>query len=136
MKRTGNSKLAVVGWGRGMGHTGHMYLADAVITQAADMKADPYFFVSKTVGKDDPLFPEEKLSIYQTVFPQQKNIFTAEGNLLKSLERPVTLDTISIAAFCANCGTEAMEANALTPAPLTEFQMSSINPISSLSSFN
>jgi len=86
MKRTGNSKLAVVGWGRGMGHSGHMYLADAVITQAADMKADPYFFVSKTVGKDDPLLPEEKLSIYQTVFPQQKNIFTAEGNLNQALQ--------------------------------------------------
>ncbi len=86
MKRTGNSKLAVVGWGRGMGHTGHMFLADAVITQAADMKADPYFFVSKTVGKDDPLFPEEKLAIYQTVFPKQKNIFTAEGNLNQALQ--------------------------------------------------
>lgn len=86
MKRTGNSKLAVVGWGRGMGHSGHMYLADAVITQAADMKADPYFFVSKTVGKDDPLLPEEKLGIYQTVFPQQKNIFTAEGNLNQALQ--------------------------------------------------
>ena len=91
MKRTGNSKLAVVGWGRGMGHTGHMYLADAVITQAADMKADPYFFVSKTVGKDDPLFPEEKLSIYQTVFPQQKNIFTAEGNLNQALQELANL---------------------------------------------
>jgi hypothetical protein len=86
MKRTGNSKLAVVGWGRGMGHSGHMYLADAVITQAKDMKADPYFFVSKTVGKDDPLLPEEKLAIYQTVFPQQKNIFTAEGNLNQALQ--------------------------------------------------
>ena len=91
MKRTGKSKIAVVGWGRGMGHTGHMYLADAVITQAADMKADPYFFVSKTVGKEDPLFPEEKLSIYQTVFPQQKNIFTAEGNLNQALQELVNL---------------------------------------------
>ncbi len=80
MKRTGNSKLAVVGWGRGMGHKGHMYLADAVITQARDMGADPYFFVSKTVGKDDPIYPEEKIQIYQKVFPQQATIFTAQGN--------------------------------------------------------
>ena len=86
MKRTGNSKIAVVGWGRGMGHTGHMYLADAVIVQASAMKADPYFFVSKTVGKDDPLFPEEKLAIYKKVFPQYANIFTPEGNLNQALQ--------------------------------------------------
>ena len=85
MKRTGKNKLAVVGWGRGMGHSGHMYLADAVITQAADMKADPYFFVSKTVGKDDPIFPEEKVKIYQTVFPQQDPIFQPQGNLNQAL---------------------------------------------------
>jgi hypothetical protein len=86
MKRTGNSKLAVVGWGRGMGHKGHMYLADAVITQARDMSADPYFFVSKTVGKDDPIYPEEKIQIYQKVFPQQATIFTAQGNLNQALQ--------------------------------------------------
>jgi hypothetical protein len=86
MKRTGNGKIAVVGWGRGMGHTGHMYLADAVITQARDMKADAYFFVSKTVGKDDPLFPEEKIKIYQRVFPQQANIFSAQSNLNDALK--------------------------------------------------
>ena len=86
MKRTGQSKIAVVGWGRGMGHKGHMYLADAVIQQAKDMKADPYFFVSKTVGKDDPIFPEEKVRIYQKVFPQQATIFTPQGNLNQALQ--------------------------------------------------
>jgi hypothetical protein len=85
MQRTGNKKIAVVGWGRGMGHTGHMYLADAVIQQAKDMNADPYFFVSKTVGKDDPIYPEEKIEIYQTVFPSHANIFTAQGNLNQAL---------------------------------------------------
>ena len=85
IKRTGQSKIAVVGWGRGMGHKGHMYLADAVITQAQAMNADPYFFVSKTVGKDDPIYPEEKVKIYQRVFPQQATIFTAQGNLNQAL---------------------------------------------------
>lgn len=85
MKRTGNGKLAVVGWGRGMGHKGHMYLADAVIAQSKRMNADPYFFVSKTVGKDDPLLPEEKVKIYQRVFPQQAVIFTPQGNLNQAL---------------------------------------------------
>ena len=85
MKRTGNNRIAVVGWGRGMGHTGHMYLADAVITQAKEMGADPYFFVSKTIGKDDPIYPEEKIKIYQKVFPQYAKIFTPEGNLNQAL---------------------------------------------------
>jgi len=91
IKRTGNKKIAVVGWGRGMGHKGHMYLADAVITQAQGMSADPYFFVSKTVGKDDPLYPEEKLKIYQRVFPQQATIFTAQGNLNDALKEVAAL---------------------------------------------
>ena len=85
MKRTGQSKIAVVGWGRGMGHKGHMYLADAVIQQAKDMNADPYFFVSKTVGKDDPILPEEKVRIYQKVFPQYATIFEPQGNLNQAL---------------------------------------------------
>lgn len=85
MKRTGNSKIAVVGWGRGMGHTGHMYLADAVITQAKEMNADPYFFISKTVGKDDPIYPEEKVKIYQRVFPKYAKIFEPQGNLNQAL---------------------------------------------------
>ena len=85
MTRTGNSKIAVVGWGRGMGHSGHMYLADAVIQQAKDMKADPYFFISKTIGKDDPIYPEEKVNIYQKVFPQYSNIFEPQGNLNQAL---------------------------------------------------
>lgn len=91
IKRTGQSRIAVVGWGRGMGHKGHMYLADAVIEQAKRMNADPYFFVSKTVGKDDPILPEEKIEIYQRVFPQQATIFTAQSNLNDSLKQVAEL---------------------------------------------
>ena len=91
MNRTGNSRIAVVGWGRGMGHKGHMYLASSVITQAKRMNADPYFFVSKTVGKDDPLYPEEKVAIYQHVFPQEAQIFMPQGNLNKALEEVAQL---------------------------------------------
>ena len=86
ISRTGKNKTAVVGWGRGMGHSGHMYLADAVITQAQEMGADPYFFVSKTVGKDDPIFPEEKVQIYKKVFPRFASIFTPQGNLNQAIE--------------------------------------------------
>lgn len=69
------NKTAVVGWGRGMGHSGHMYLADSVIHYAKKMGGTPFFYVSETVGKDDPLTTAEKLEIYRTVFPENKNIF-------------------------------------------------------------
>lgn len=87
INRTGKSKIAVVGWGRGMGHKGHMYLADAVITHASLLQADPYFVLSRSSiidpntgqvdkkHKDDPLTPEEKLQIYRKVFPQHSDIF-------------------------------------------------------------
>lgn len=69
------NKAAVVGWGRGMGHKGHMLLAKAVIEQAKQMNATPLFYVSEKVGKDDPLTPPEKLQIYKKVFPEYAKIF-------------------------------------------------------------
>jgi hypothetical protein len=69
------SKTAVVGWGRGMGHSGHALLAAAVIEYAKATGAQPFFFVSETVGADDPLLPQEKLAIYKRVFPKHKDIF-------------------------------------------------------------
>jgi hypothetical protein len=85
--RTGRSDTAVIGWGRGMGHQGHMYLASSVITQANESKADPYFVVSRTVGKDDPLTPAEKLSIYKKVFAEHKEIFQATSDAAPDLNR-------------------------------------------------
>lgn len=87
LTRTGRSDTAVIGWGRGMGHQGHMYLASSVITQANESKADPYFVVSRTVGKDDPLTPAEKLSIYKRVFAEHKQIFQATSDAAPDLNR-------------------------------------------------
>lgn len=91
-------KTAVVGWGRGMGHKGHMLLASAVIHQAKAINATPIFILSRTSlidpntgdlwadtkkvrsTKDDPLTPQEKLAIYQKTFPENAKIFTvADG---------------------------------------------------------
>jgi len=79
-------RTAVVGWGRGMGHSGHMYLAQAVIEYAQKIGGSPLFFVSETVGKDDPLLPGEKLAIYQLVFPKHKNIFKTAPTIIPALE--------------------------------------------------
>lgn len=70
-----HGKKAVVGWGRGMGHKGHMYLAQSVIEYAEKTGAQPIFYVSETVGADDPLTAQEKLAIYKKVFPKHKAIF-------------------------------------------------------------
>ena len=72
-----HSDTAVIGFGRGMGHTGHMYLASAVITTAKQLNGDAYFYVTHTVGKDDPFKPSEKLAIYKKVFPGNADIFKA-----------------------------------------------------------
>lgn len=84
--RTGRKTSAVVGWGRGMGHKGHCYLAHAVIYTANKMGADPYFFVSKTVDEDNPLTPEEKLSIYKTVFSHHQNVFQSATDEMRDLK--------------------------------------------------
>jgi hypothetical protein len=78
-------RTAVVGWGRGMGHKGHMLLAGAVIEYAKATGAQPFFFVSETVGQDDPLLPKEKLAIYKTVFPKFKDIFSTAQTIIPAL---------------------------------------------------
>ena len=87
IERTGQGKTAVIGWGRGMGHKGHMMLASSVITKAKSVGGDPYFVVSRTMGKDDPLSADEKLAIYKKVFPQQGHIFQAASDELPDLTR-------------------------------------------------
>jgi hypothetical protein len=73
-----------------MGHKGHMFLASSVITQAKEAGADPYFVVSKTVGKDDPINPDEKLAIYKKVFPQSGHIFQTATDEMPDLTRVLT----------------------------------------------
>lgn len=87
LARTGEGKLAVVGWGRGMGHKGHMMLASSVITHASDLSGDPYFVVSRTYGPEDPIKPEEKVAIYKKVFPEQGHIFQTASDELPDLTR-------------------------------------------------
>jgi hypothetical protein len=82
-------KKAVLGWGRGMGHTGHDALASAVIHHAENTGAQPFFIVSRSFGKDDPIPPDMKLSMYQKKFPKYKNIFR-----LPSADKPTLNDVL------------------------------------------
>lgn len=100
------NKTAVLGWGRGMGHKGHMLLAKAVLHHAQENNAKPYFVVSRTSlvdpstgqpwtdrptftkTKDDPLTPDEKLNTYRKVFPQNAEVFsvaTADATKLEQV---------------------------------------------------
>ena len=105
IERTGKGDTAVIGWGRGMGHKGHMYLASSVITHAKELGGDPYFVVSRTSivdpstgkvwsdpktftkAKDDPITPEEKLAIYKKVFPDSSHIFQTATDELPDLTK-------------------------------------------------
>ena len=84
------SKKAVIGWGRGMGHTGHDALASAVIHQGELTGAQPFFVVSRSFGKDDPIPPEMKLKMYQKKFPKYKNIFS-----LPTADKPTLNDVLA-----------------------------------------
>jgi hypothetical protein len=59
-----------------MGHTGHDALVKAVIHQAESTGATPYFIVSRSFGKDDPIPPETKLATYQKKFPKYAKMFS------------------------------------------------------------
>jgi hypothetical protein len=81
---------AVLGWGRGMGHTGHDALVKAVIHQAETTGATPYFVVSRSFGKDDPIPPETKVKMYQKKFPKYAKMFS-----LPTTEAPTLNDVLA-----------------------------------------
>ena len=83
-------KSAVLGWGRGMGHTGHDALVKAVIHQAETTGATPYFVVSRSFGKDDPIPPETKVKMYQKKFPKYAKMFS-----LPTAEAPTLNDVLA-----------------------------------------
>lgn len=76
VKEAKGGKKAVIGWGRGMGHTGHDALVSAVIHQAQQTGSTPFFVVSRSFGKDDPIPPETKLAMYKKKFPKYAKMFS------------------------------------------------------------
>lgn len=87
------SKSAVIGWGRGMGHTGHDELVKATIHQASKTGATPFFILSKSFGKDDPIPPQTKLEMYKKKFPEYANIFSVATD-----DKPSINDQLALVA--------------------------------------
>ena len=83
-------KRAVLGWGRGMGHTGHDALVVAVLHQAIKTNATPFFIVSRSFGKDDPIPPEMKLDLYKKKFPKYADMFS-----LPTADKPTLNDVLA-----------------------------------------
>lgn len=87
------AKSAVIGWGRGMGHTGHDELVKATIHQASKTGATPFFIVSKSFGKDDPIPPQMKLDMYKKKFPQHAAMFSVATD-----DKPSINDQLALVA--------------------------------------
>jgi hypothetical protein len=73
-----------------MGHTGHDALVVAVLHQAIKTNATPFFIVSRSFGKDDPIPPEMKLELYKKKFPNHADIFS-----LPTADKPTLNDVLA-----------------------------------------
>ena len=104
MKSAMNSKLseslskrnkpAIVTVGSFVGHRGHQQLINQAIATAKKLGGDAYVFVSPTVGPDDPVPPETKLTTLRTLFPAIKNniqTWQDGGNAIKKIEKELVL---------------------------------------------
>ena len=91
-----SGKTAVVTAGSFVGHKGHEQLVNYVIEKAAQLKADPYVYISSSVGPDDPIPPEVKLQTWQKLYPQYKNMFQViqpGGSVAKKIEKELVTAT-------------------------------------------
>jgi hypothetical protein len=85
-----SGKIALITAGSFVGHKGHQQLVNSVLQKAAELGADPYVYITSTVGPDDPIEPRVKLKTWQTLYPQHKNIFQLvrpDGSIGKKIEK-------------------------------------------------
>jgi hypothetical protein len=91
-----SGKTAVVTAGSFVGHRGHEQLVNYVIDKANQLGADPYVYISSSVGPDDPIPPEVKLQTWQKLYPQYKNMFQViqpGGSVAKKIEKELVTAT-------------------------------------------
>lgn len=81
------NRVAVVAIGSLVGHRGHQELWEEALRYASEHSADPFLFVSNTVGVNDPIPVEVKLKNWRTMYPEHANrisTVTVEGGTLYS----------------------------------------------------
>ena len=91
-----SGKTAVVTAGSFAGHHGHEQLIKLVLEKAAALGADPYVYISPTVGAEDPIPPQMKLLTLQKLFPNHANIFQIwqeGGTPVKKIEKELVTRT-------------------------------------------
>jgi hypothetical protein len=91
-----SGKTAVVTAGSFVGHKGHEQLINFVLNKAKQLGADPYVYISPSVGPDDPIPPQMKLATWQKLYPELANIFQVwqeGGTPVKKIEKELVTRT-------------------------------------------
>ena len=91
-----SGKTAVVTAGSFVGHKGHEQLVNFVLNKAKQLGADPYVYISPSVGPDDPIPPQMKLATWQKLYPELANIFQVwqeGGTPVKKIEKELVTRT-------------------------------------------
>lgn len=81
------NRTAVVAIGSLVGHKGHQELWESALQYATMHSADPYLFVSNTVGVDDPIPVDIKLKNWKEMYPEHSariTTITVNGGTLFS----------------------------------------------------
>lgn len=87
LRQLPKNRTAVVAIGSLVGHKGHQELWNSAIEYAAANSADPYLFVSNTVGPNDPIPVDLKLANWKAMYPhycKQISTVNVEGGTLYS----------------------------------------------------
>ena len=91
-----SGRTAIITVGSFVGHKGHEQLAELVFDKAAAIGADPYVYISPTVGPDDPIPPQMKLMTWQKLYPNHVNSFQVwqeGGTPVKKIEKELVTRT-------------------------------------------
>lgn len=91
-----SGRTAIVTAGSFVGHKGHEQLVELVFDKAEAIGADPYVYISPTVGPDDPIPPQMKLMTWQKLYPNHVNSFQVwqeGGTPVKKIEKELVTRT-------------------------------------------
>ena len=88
-------KSCIVTGGSLVGHRGHMHLIDTLLRLAKEQNRTPFVYISSTVGDDDPIPPDVKLSTWKKLYPNNQEMFQlviSGGSIVKKIEKELVFD--------------------------------------------